>query len=177
MIWETIFVLTNLAQLLLLAHENRRARFDADEAMFVSAALKGVEPAHARRFLKLASRKTNAPGTVVTCEGEPVERLVFVLEGKVRIDHKGTTVGFCRSHDFIGEIGFLTGTPASATATAEHETRTFCFPRAPLAKLLARDQSLKNALEASFNRNLVAKLVASNVHNAVDPLDSDPASA
>ena len=170
--WEIVFVSANLIQLALLANENRRARFDADEQLFAGAALKGVEPAHAARMLRLAKKEDARPGDELTTQDRQVDRLVFVLDGKVRIEHEGVAVGYCRSHDFIGEIGFMTGTPATASAIAEAPTRLFAFERDALAKLLKRDQTLRNALEASFNRNLIAKLTASNVHNAGRDVDS-----
>lgn len=160
--WEIIFVTTNLVQLLILEWENRRAKFSEDEMRFVKAALPGVEKAHARRLLRLAQWKEFEVGKKLTCEGEKVEHLIFILAGAVKIEKSDIMVGVCGHDDFIGEIGFMMGKPATATATVSNSVRCLCFARAPLATMLDKDMPLRHAMESSFNRNLVDKLIKSN---------------
>ena len=160
--WKIIFVTTNLVQLLILEWENRRAKFSEDEMRFVKAALPGVEKAHARRLLRLAQRKEFEVGKELTREGKNVEHLLFVLAGAVKIEKSGVIVGVCGHDDFIGEIGFMMGKPATATATVSNSVRCLCFNRAPLAAMLKKDMQLRHAMESSFNRNLVEKLIKSN---------------
>ena len=160
--WEVIFVSVNLIQLLLLEFENRRAKFSEDEQIFIKAAVPKVERAHARRLLRLARHEELEAGTVLTTESQPVEKLWFVIEGAVRVDKGGSMVGVCGHDDFIGEIGFMLGTTASATAVVTNSIRCLSFDHPPLQALLAKDEQLRHALESSFNRNLVDKLVKSN---------------
>ncbi len=160
--WEVIFVTTNLVQLLILEWENRRARFSEDEAKFIAAAVPNVEKAHASRLVKLAKRVEYPAGTVLTTEGEKVENLLFLLEGAVRIDKGGDMVGVCGHDDFIGEIGFMLKTNATATAVVTNSVHCLSFNHRDLGRMLAKDNSLRHALESSFNRNLVEKLVKSN---------------
>ncbi len=160
--WEAVFVAVNLVQLLLLEFENRRACFDDDEQRFIAAAVPNVERAHARRLLRLAVPRHYEAGTVLTCEGEKVDELLFILEGAVRIDKRGSMVGVCGHDDFIGEIGFMLDTGATATAIVANSVRGLSFDHKALASLLIRHNELREALEASFNRNLVGKLVKSN---------------
>ena len=160
--WEVVFVSTNLIQLLILEWENRRARFSEDEARFVKAAIPTVEKAHARRLLKLATWKDFEPGVELTIEGEPVKELLFILSGAVRVDKGGQMVGVCGHDDFLGEIGFMMGTGASATAVVANSVRCLSFEHGALKKMLGKDNGLRHALESSFNRNLVEKLVKSN---------------
>ncbi|MEE9313590.1 MAG: cyclic nucleotide-binding domain-containing protein [Rhizobiaceae bacterium] len=160
--WEIIFVTVNLIQLLLLEFENRRAKFTDDEQRFIQYAIPGVERAHAKRLLRLAKWEEFEAGTVLTTEGEPVENLIFVLEGAIRLDKAGNMVGVCGHDDFIGEIDFMQGRGATASALVTNSARCFSFDPALLKALLAKDDSLRHALESSFNRNLVNKLVKSN---------------
>ena len=160
--WEIVFVTVNLLQLLYLAWENQRARFSEDEEQFIKAALPTVEKAHARRLLKLATWEEFDVETQLTTEGEPIKRLLFILRGTVRIEKEGVLVGVCGHDDFLGEIGFMLEAPATATAIVANSARCLSFEREPLAKMLAKDNELRHALESSFNRNLVGKLVKSN---------------
>ncbi|MEM8750017.1 MAG: cyclic nucleotide-binding domain-containing protein [Pseudomonadota bacterium] len=160
--WEVVFVSVNLIQLLILEVENRRAKFSDYEQRFIECALPGVEKAHAKRLLKRASLVEYEPGTILTHEGEVVTKLHFILEGAVRIDKANAMIGFCGHNDFIGEIAFMLGTKATATAVVTNAVRSFTFDHETLNAALAKDESLRHAMESSFNRNLVGKLVKSN---------------
>lgn len=160
--WEVVFVSVNLIQLLILELENYRAKFSEDEARFIKAALPGVEKAHANRLLKIARHQTFEPGSRLTTENEEVGRLMFILEGAVRIDKEGQMVGVCGHDDFLGEIACMTGNPATATAIVTNTARALTFDLTELEKRLEKEPELRHALEGSFNRNLVDKLVKSN---------------
>lgn len=176
--WEVIFVSVNLIQLLFLAVENRRAKFSEYEQRFIKAALSNVEKAHAKRLMRLATLTDHEAGSILTSEGKPVDRLHFILEGAVRVDKGGSMVGVCGHNDFIGEIGFMLGTNATATAVVTNSIRCFTFEHAALNAMLKKDDSLRHSLESSFNRNLVGKLVKSNEGQGVlsvpPPLGSSP---
>lgn len=160
--WEAVFVLVNLVQLLLLEIQNRRARFSNDEERFIKAALPGVERAHCRKLLALAIHEDVEVGAELTTEGEPVQRLLFILEGAISIEKQGKIVGVCGHDDFLGELGFMLGTNASATAVVANSVRCLSFKFGPLRALLEKDPGLRHALEASFNRNVMGKLVKAN---------------
>ena len=160
--WEVIFVSVNLIQLLILEIENRRAKFSEDEQKFIEAVVPQVEKAHAKRLLKLAKHVEFEAGSVLTQEGKPVEKLLFLIRGAVRIDKEGSMVGVCGHDDFIGEIGFMLNTNATATSVVTNSSRAISFDFEALHNLLYKHPDLRHALESSFNRNLVGKLVKSN---------------
>lgn len=160
--WEVVFVTVNLAQLLIMAIANRRARFDAEQERFVAAALPGVEKGVATRVLRLARHIDIEEDTVLTREGEAASSMWFVLRGAARVEKDGRMVGVCARDDFLGEIGFMLDQPATATAIVTHPMRCLVFETAALRALLDRDDGLRHAMEVSFNRNLVGKLVKAN---------------
>lgn len=160
--WEVVFVLTNVIQLSILAIENKRALFDEDEQRFVDAAVPNVEKAQAKRLLKAGVWCDAAAGDVLTREGEIASHLVFVATGAVRIEKFGRIVGVCGHHDFVGEISFMNNQPATATAIVTNSIRYLKFEREKLRKLVDKDKEIRHALETSFNRNLVEKLIKSN---------------
>lgn len=174
--WEVIFVSVNLIQLLLLEFENRRARFSKDEQKFISAAIPGVEKAHARRLLRLAQHLEYPAGHAITCEGETVSALTFIIEGAVQIEKNDEIVGVCGHDDFIGELGFMTDAKATASAVVASSVRCLSFDYGPLRQLLAKEPALRDAINTSFNRNLMGKLVKSNekLNTATSSPDAKP---
>lgn len=56
-------------------------------------------------------------------EGEPADRMYVIVEGRVRIHAKGTTLGELGPGEIIGEVALLDARPRSASATALELTK------------------------------------------------------
>ena len=93
--WETIFTLTNVGQLAIIAYRNRTARFTADERAFYETAVPTLEAADARKLIAAGRWVTAEPGTVLTREGENAPVLAFIVSGEVDISINGKKVGDC----------------------------------------------------------------------------------
>lgn len=173
-LWEIIFVAVNLVQLLLLWLSDRRARFSIMEAEFVAKVLPGINRGVANRLLQLAHLDVLPIGTRLTHEGAEVDELFYVADGAVRVDREGDMIGVCGHGDFIGEMAFLEGRPASATCTVTHELHCLRFNSLEVKALLARSNELRHALESAVGRDLMQKLIRSN---AARPASKDAVSA
>lgn len=160
--WEAMFVLANLGQLSLLYWRSRRARFTDEEFLFCQNALVMVPPSLARQFINIGSWKAIPQGTILTQQDEAVEQLTYVAEGHVEVAVNGRLVATCSTGDFIGELGILSGRPATATTTATTELRALVFTREALMRHLRSKPDLKLALQAGFKNNLRKKLATAN---------------
>jgi len=159
--WEVIFVAVNVGQLLILWYYARRHRFEAHEQPFAASMPGSVERRTIRRLLKLAHLREAVPGDTLTREGALVDDLMFIAEGVVQIERGGQIVAVCGPGDFLGEMSFVSGSPASATAVVARPLRYLAFNQLRLHNAIEADSELKQALDASFNRNLVGKLAKS----------------
>jgi len=159
--WEVIFVAVNVGQLMILWYYARRHRFEGHEQRFAASMPSGVERRTIRRLLKLGHFHHAEPGKTLTTEGAPVRELMFIAEGVVQIERGGVIVAVCGPGDFLGEMSFVTGGPATATAVVAKPLRYFAFDQAQLRTALEGDSDLRQAMDASFNRNLVGKLAKS----------------
>ena len=160
--WEALFVLANLSQFCLLLWRSRKARFTDDEFLFCQNALVLVPPSLARQFIDVGSWKTIPAGTILTDQDEPVMRLTYIAEGHVDVMVNGSLVATCGTGDFIGELGILSGRPATATTTATTDLRALVFERDALMRHLKSKPDLKLALQAGFKNNLRQKLAIAN---------------
>jgi CRP-like cAMP-binding protein len=160
--WQVVFITVNIVQLVIIAMENRRIDLDNREREFLERAFPKVRKSSARGLLSVGNWSSPARGSLLTTQGLPVEHLQFVSAGRVRIEKDGVPVAICGPGDFIGEMSFVTGQPATATAVADEDVTILSFERGLLDRLLTTDDYLRSALESSFNRNLVEKLVKSN---------------
>lgn len=162
LIWEVVFVSVNVIQLAIIWYYQRYHRFGADEQSFVAAMPANVERRALRRLLRLARVREFEAGAQLVREGEPVPELLHVTAGVVRIEKAGRMIAACGSGDYLGEMSFLSGKPASASAIASKPVRALAFDKAALTKVLSGDTNLRRALEAGLNLNLVGKLARSS---------------
>lgn len=164
--WEVIFVAVNVVQLAILWYYARRHRFSEDEQRFAAIMPAGVDRRTVRRLLRLASPRHAGEGHTLTEEGKPVAELVFIADGVLQIEQGGRIVAVCGPGDFVGEMSFVTGAAASATAIVAKPLRYLAFEQGKLRAALQADTDLRQALDASFNRNLVGKLAKANAAHA-----------
>ena len=121
--WEFIFALVNAVQLAIVLLAGRRRRMDEDEKLFVETVMPMLDGNLRARMLKLARWQTRAEGEVLVEEGQATPQLVFIARGAASVEKAGTIVGVCGPGDFLGEMSFLTGKPASATVRVANEVR------------------------------------------------------
>jgi hypothetical protein len=161
-LWETVFVLVNVGQLLLIWYYEYHHRFEEEQHHFAQSMPEGVERSAIKRLLEYSDLVRKAPGEVITEEGAAVTHLLYIADGIVKIEKGDRVVAICGPGDYIGELSFLTGNPASATATVVKPTRLLAFEQAKLAAAIENDAQLRRTLESALNRNLAGKLARAN---------------
>lgn len=160
--WESILVTVNIAQLLLIWWDNRKRNFTPATAQFLSTFEPALSNSAAAALVRAGFWHEAGTGSQLTTQGQSVDALLYVSSGEVRIDVDGKTVGACSTGDFLGEMTWQSGKPATGTAVAANTVTYLRFERKRLQRLLTVRPELKFALHTSFNRNLVDKLVRSN---------------
>ncbi|MET0575987.1 MAG: cyclic nucleotide-binding domain-containing protein [Mesorhizobium sp.] len=163
--WEFIFAAVNAVQLAIVLLAGRRRATGDDEKFLVETVMPTIEPNLRARMLKLARWQTREPGDLLVEEGQATPDLVFIATGAASVERGGKIVGVCGPGDFLGEMSFLSGRPASATVRVANEVRCCIFDPAVLKAVSKKNPGIRQALEYSFNRNLVGKLERMNDAN------------
>lgn len=114
----------------------------------------------ARRFLRNGEWRSGEAGEVLAREGEPLNALIYIADGRCRIERGGIPVAVSRPGGIIGEMTFRTGQAATATVVAETRTRRLHFEAAPLRRFLAQNGDVEHALELSISGELTEKLAS-----------------
>lgn len=161
-LWETIFVVVNVVQLLIIWYYEYHHRFDEEHQHFADNMPDTVDRSAIKRLLDLADLQRFEPGQILTSEGQAVPRLVYIADGIVKVEHADRVVAICGPGDYIGELSFLSGNPATATATVVKPTRALVFDQARLTAAIGSDAQLRRTLESALNKNLAGKLMRSN---------------
>ena len=160
--WEFIFTTINVIQLAIVLLAGRRRRMTDDERLFVETVMPTLETNLRALMLKAAVWEVMKPGEVLMTECDAEPRLVFIAAGAASVEKGGTIVGVCGPGDFLGEMSFLSGRPASATVRVANEIRCCIYEPGRLKALAKRQPAIRQALEYSFNRNLVGKIERMN---------------
>ena len=112
-------------------------------------------------FLQLIQRsqwREAQPGQKLTHEGTADGRVLYLQSGQAQVTRAGETIARLGPQTFIGEMGFLTGEPSSATVITETPVRYLAWPHQDLENLIRDHPGLGQALHASMAMDLVAKL-------------------
>ncbi|HWA18770.1 MAG TPA: cyclic nucleotide-binding domain-containing protein [Devosia sp.] len=168
-LWETVFVIVNVVQLVLIWYYEYHHRFTDEGHHFAQSMPAGTERSAIKRLLDLSDLERKEPGDVLTREGAPVRDLMYLADGIVKIEHGDKLVAICGPGDYIGELSFLSGSAATATATVVKPARILAFDQARLAAAVDADLQLRRTLESALNRNLAGKLTRANAQDAAGP--------
>lgn len=160
--WETSLVVVNVVQLTIGWLQNRAEKFAPHEAAFVDTAFPGLSNALKRRVLSAGEWGKAVIGTVLTIEGRPVDKLTYLADGKANISVNGAVVGHCTAGDFVGEVTALTKGDATGSASISEEGLMWRIDAEKLRSLVESHEEIAQAVQASFHRHMLAKLVAAN---------------
>lgn len=160
--WEIAFVMVNVVQIGIMFWRNRRLEFSADDWLFREQVAPGLDAASVRRLLGTGEWRTADPGHIFTEHGQMASHLIFIADGEVRITVDEVEVGLCYRGNLVGEISILSGTPATATATALTPVRYLALDRNALRKLIARERDVEQAIDTSFRKEFREKIASAN---------------
>lgn len=108
---------------------------------------------------EIGHRRTAAPGEVLMREGDPSDRVVAIIQGRVKVTvatSRGPTavLGFRGPGDVVGEIGALSGRPRGTTVTAVEDLELWSVPAPDFNHRLRADPALMLLLMAQLSARL-----------------------
>jgi hypothetical protein len=154
--WSAVFAGVNAWMIGRIVADRTAFRMSEDERQLF-ALLRHLSPGEFRRLLRAGRWQAASAATQLAREGAPLDRLHFVLSGEIVIDKAGKSFTV-PAPAFIGEVAFLTGGPASATATLQPGGRYVSFETAHLHRLLLTAPSLRIGLHAALNADMAGKV-------------------
>ena len=163
--WESCFTLVNLVQWIWLSLEKRSLRLNTNEQDLKHKYFKNISDIELKQLFNCSEFITLDVGETLTAQGEKVENLFMLTRGIVEISYENNLISKCTAGDLIGEIGFLTKSAASATATATTTCKAIKFNHEQISVLLKSSPELSITLNNIINRGLAEKLLRQNETN------------
>ncbi len=158
MIWEAGFLAVNVVQVGIILHERNTINLTPEERELHAKKFSGLQLVDFHKLVRIGSWVTAEPGVHLTTQGSPVSRILLIAEGTAQVEIDGTVVAYCALGDFVGEMAFVSGNPASATVTTIAQTRYLMWRFEELHGLLAKHPDIQSALQTVFSKNLIEKL-------------------
>lgn len=116
-----------------------------------------LSPGHFRRIMKNSVWKAYEVDTPLLAEGQPVTQLYYLRSGHARLERKGKVSTVEQGH-FLGELGFLRGSAASASVIICEGAELIIWERDQLKRIMTKSPEISNAIVALFNQDLAGKL-------------------
>ncbi len=160
--WELLFTLVNVVQWLWLLYERRMQELTPEQARIKKEIFPLLSIADFRKLLDNAEEMVFLLGDELLKEGSKVPYVFLVLQGEAEVTIDGSRVSTCNEKDFVGEIGFLNGLPASATVTAVTTMKCLVFDVKVMRRMMARNTEFDRGFSMALNANLAAKLLRRN---------------
>ena len=135
--------------------------------------LKDLPPEHINRLVKMIQPERYQPGEVIAAEGEPGNRLVFMVEGTVVARTRDGLQTRFEDGSVLGVLPLTTGRPHPATGTAETTIKAYALSKANFEHLKQLSPVFADAVRelADQRVQLVESLVAERDARALEWLE------
>lgn len=131
-----------------------------------------LPPGDFRKLMRAANRVVRPSGYRLTTAGAKVEKLYYILDGVVDLEKWNGNFSIAHG-SFVGEVAYLTGCSASATAVLCQESTVLEWDMDVLKRNASRDPRFKLALDALISLDLAEKVsnsVGARPHQGLIPL-------
>lgn len=123
----------------------------------------GLKPAQLQSLFQLCKREDYAPGQVLCEYGSPSQRLFVLGKGRLEVlAEDGGRLALIEPISAVGEVGFVTGQPRSATVRADEPSSVLALDVADFEKLVDQNLELRAAIYRNVIRWLAEKLGDAN---------------
>jgi CRP-like cAMP-binding protein len=156
--WCALFTAVNLGQIALLILERRPVFLGEEELHLYRTIFRTFKPREFAKLLSAAEWKKARLGDELLRQDQPVPALMLISSGHGAVEVDGRRVAEVSSGQFVGEMGFLTGQPASARVVAGSPTDYLAWPAARLRVLLSASPELHVKMQGVLGCDLVEKL-------------------
>jgi hypothetical protein len=161
--WYLGFVVINAGHSAWLIWERSRTHLSPEEERLWAESFAALDRLLVRRLLRRGEWRAVAPGDVLAREGEVPERLLVLARGAADVTLGGSAVARLREGQFVGELAFLTGEPATATVVAARPSHVLAWPRQALRDWLDDQPQLRSVLYAAIGHDVADKIAAATV--------------
>jgi len=156
--WNLVFISINAVQSVILVLERRPVHLQGDELALYRLAFDRLSPRNFKKLLRLGEWAEASPGQSIVAADSELDRIIVIFDGDVAVRRKDENVAQLSPGNFIGEMSFLTGKPATADVVALSNTQHVSWRFEDLNRFLPKHPELRAAFQNILGSDLVRKL-------------------
>lgn len=156
--WNAVFAVINIVQIAIIIRERAGIEFTEEEKELYETLFKTFAPFEFMKLMRLAKWHQVAPGEVVALEGQALDNVMMIYNGRLSVEKEGKQFAELLDGNFIGEVSFISGGAATATVRAVEPTRYLSWSKKEMDSLLKRNPTLGLAMHGVLNTDLSKKL-------------------
>ncbi len=157
--WNVVFAGMSAFGIIRLLRDRRVVPLPAELAAIRDHLFPGVGNKDFLLFWSLGQSADRFEGCLTT-QGDEVDRLHLLIEGSAKVVANDAQVAELGAHQFVGEMAFVSGQPASATVTVTEPSKVHSWAFSDLENLHTLEPQLAEPLLGCVNRDLAQKLRA-----------------
>ncbi len=161
-VWNTLFLITNLIQVVKLIKERAPVKIPDDIADIYRTKFSDMTHREFLYFWSLGKQKDVTDSALIK-EGEYQKSLFLILSGNAAVSRDGRVIATLHRPEFVGEISFITREPASANVDAKSRLYYIEWDQEELRRVKATNASFWTKLNQCLGEDLARKIK----HNSI----------
>lgn len=158
-VWSVLFMMVNAQRIWVMYIESRPAKLNEAQEMIYLHLFRHMKPKQFLRVYKLGRICEVENGGIIINKGQNVQHLRVILSGVARVITPSSFF-YLGEGQLIGEMGFLTRTPASADVIALESISYMEWSRVDLKKEYIKQSQVEHSITAAIGNDLIRKLQA-----------------
>ena len=156
-LWNGVFMSVNLLQIVWLYYD-RRPRLIPEELQEIYEKIFNMFSTKEFLYIINMCEIISKEKENLIKEGEKQENLLLMLEGEAKVIKNDAYIATLKKGQFISELSFITGQPASASVFAEESIKYLCWSQSELNTI----QRTNPAFYSKFH-NILTKDIANKI--------------
>lgn len=157
LMWNCLFLAINLFQVIDLLRKRRPVTLPEEIGDIYQTTFHEMSKREFLYFWQIGKDRIYQEGVIVE-EGFPQEKVMLILEGTASVMKTGKKIAELTRGNFIAEMSFLSGEPASADVLCESPVKTISWNQDNLRNLKTLNFHLWIKLQNVLSRDLVGKV-------------------
>jgi hypothetical protein len=158
--WLSVFAIINSVRVIGIFTEKMSIKFTEEEKELYDTVFQNFTPVEYMKLLRFSQWMDLDENRLLTTEGQTLDGIYLLFNGEVIIRRSGKEISRSRDGAFVGEMSFIEGrnAPASATVITSMRSRCVFWSKEDLRNFLHRNPAIDISLKHAFSVDLAKKL-------------------
>ncbi len=156
--WTVVFIIINIYQIIMIILDRRQLAIPEE----IKDLYKNIFHTKSNReFLQFweRGRICQVEEEIIVKTGDSQADLMLILNGTANVVRKGKKIATLKRGQFIAEISYITGKPASADIIPENELIFYTWDRDTLNELRKKKPDIMRKLDSILTLDMAEKLI------------------